>query len=241
MAQFPSSLGQTGKLINDGKPTLAGFVGAMAEDADARKPGDAVTSFEPDTPVMLSTGVTPTKAQLAALENLPGLLESVTWPDSRRQLSTAEKESLLALLDAVKDAKDLVEAAEGSLKPALFNELDVTAEKTGELAPGTETDKYGWYAFKGQVTAQGVEIAAERRVRRGSVSLSPEDILEATTLPGAELTHKDYLAVTRQVREVDENALFALIAKRPTLAAVFNQLVKRGAPSLSLYRVDKKG
>lgn len=176
--------------------------------------------------------VTVSPTDVVTLSRFATLAESAEWPTERRELTELEKNSLLHLLVAEKTLKALVERVEKSLKPAIFNHLDVQAERTGAANQATPRHKDGYYILDGEVTIEGLGYKATRETRAGTVSLTAEDLAQLEN--EGTITHDEFLKLTRQVRVVEEAHLMAQLADNPDLAQKIALATKQGSPTVAL-------
>lgn len=173
------------------------------------------------------------ESEVQALLDLPKVIEGVRLPTTPRVLEDAEKRDVIRLKDAADAAKKAAEKAILAAKVSFFNHADEIAVQRGEVDDSTPITSEGWYVVEdkhsGSVAGEGKKPV--REVKRGSVSLSAEDL--KALVDSGDLEHDDYLALTRQVRVVDESRLAEVLQRKPHLIEVVDKAVKVGAPQAS--------
>jgi hypothetical protein len=185
--------------------------------------------------------------QVDALEGLVEKLDSAKWPTVRRALRRSEVEDLNALFADLSEAEKLLKAVREAARTAALNHRDVVAEDKGLVSTDTPTDKDGHYLVKhpeldGLFDIHSQSEVITTKVTPPSVSVSAESVFahvdddHAFTGEGAQvaLTRGDYLAVTDQVRVVNEAKLLRRVADKPELAPLLAQTAVRKGGSLAI-------
>ena len=161
-------------------------------------------------------------------------LEPVTVVE-RRKLAPTE----LAWLDDERTHLDnlakYIEARKDAHRAMIFNHLDVELEEAieGTDLPVPEVDSKGHYIAAGSVvTPSGRKFT--RELRTEAPVLTAEALL-AVSEDGA-LSHDDYLAMTSQVRVLDEEKTMLLLRTKPQLVEAIARAAKPGKTSAAVYR-----
>jgi hypothetical protein len=170
-----------------------------------------------------------------AIEDFVALTGEVSWPAVRRELTATERDRLLAFYVKYQAASKAVERAKAAIRTTTFNHLDVQAEKAGVANPEeTPRDKDGHYLLPGEIAVEGQDFRMTREVTDPAVDLNADD-LKALVELGA-LPHETYLALTAQVRVVDEAKVMEAVRKDPQLLTTLShatRVVRRGSGSLN--------
>lgn len=189
----------------------------------------------PEVPARLPLPMQITDEQRKAIARLPKVFGSVV-PIERRALTPDEVEALIeerATLDAVsKLAKTRIESG---IRVAVYNHFDVQAEEA-EIPDGTVRDKDGHYILAGEERSPKMGKKFTREPRQGSPTLNEatlESLIESDEFP--DFTRADYLAMTTQVRVIDENKVMIALKKNPALLQVIAKATDPGLPSASFY------
>lgn len=176
-----------------------------------------------------------TDTETKALAVFAKQVGSLTVPGTRRSMTTAELTNATSFLATSKVvAKVAKRALEDTLRPAFMTHFDLAAERAGKVTEETRRDKDGYYVLADTESAkvEGEKHYAARSASEGSVSIS-EAKLKALVEAG-KLTHAQYLAVTKPVRVIDEDAVLKAAQKNPELVAVFAEASTLSTPSVSL-------
>lgn len=174
------------------------------------------------------------------LTALPGLLASVELPDSRRELTTAEREEILDAVVQIKEAAKGLDNSLAELKTAAFNHFDAVALSSRRIDPLVPQTKEGWFVLedKESFDVEGQTQTLTREVRNGSVAMTEQDI--ASLEAEGSIDHVTYLRWTKQIRVVDEDAIMVDLKKSPDLIGTIAKAAKVGSASAALY-VRKAG
>jgi hypothetical protein len=151
------------------------------------------------------------------LKTLVNTLEGLVPPERRRELSAGEKEDFTVALEDVNEVKKAVTVAEDKIKLVFQNHADVVAITTGQVTPATPTNKEGFYVLEDK-NSMAVKGLSKKVIR---TTVEPDPVLTDEGLQTLErqglISHQEYLAATRQTREVDETGVWKLIEDRPGL------------------------
>jgi hypothetical protein len=151
------------------------------------------------------------------LRTLAQKLADLVPPERRRELTTGEKEDFTLALEEANDVKKAVTVAEDKIKQVFQNHADVHAITNGQVDTATATNKEGFYVLEDK-TSMAVRGLSKKVIRS---TVEPDPVLTDEGLQTLErqglISHKEYLAATRQTREVDETGVWKLIEDRPGL------------------------
>lgn len=133
-------------------------------------------------------------------------------------------------------------ARRDAIKETIRHHMDLTAIAEGKAGPETERDAHGHLvvARKGapeEVVIPGTGRKYVRTYRSGSVEIDVAK-LKQMALDG-DIDHKDYLAMTKQVRVFDEAKALEAMSKKPHLLRAFQKVIKRGRPGTALSMKKK--
>lgn len=201
--------------------TLRGFVLGMQ---DAERPTEVVKYATPK-PVEVSD------EQRLALSRLAELVSAIEWPDSRKQLTDEQRKQFGDAVVAAKAVAGLAKKVEEGLRTALFNDLDLVQDAAGTVPANAARDKDGHYLTEGE------GIGWKRGVTPATPSLDAKEL--AGLVEGGQLTHKEYLGMTTQIRIADPGKVLAYIRKNPTKFGMLRKalgVAKRGSVSLNLAK-----
>jgi hypothetical protein len=196
---------------------------------DERADAAPNTTPKPAKPFVL------TAEEESAIEDFVAQTNEVSWPAARRELSATERDRLLSFYVTYQTASKAVERAKAAIRTTFFNHLDVQAEKAGLANPEeTPRDKAGHYLLPGDLAIEGHDYRMTREVSEPTVDLNADD-LKALVDMGA-LPHETYLALTTQVRVVDEAKVMEAVRKDNTLLATLShatRVTRAGSVSLN--------
>lgn len=192
----------------------------------------------------------------AAMRDLAAYFSSVDL-DQRRTLSVEEL-SLLGKEEAMILAivTPLAKRAK-AIREIVHVHMDVDAEEQGvavpkavlgpngeTIVPATPRDQHGHYLLAKPQDAHVVGVPNsnqewQQQFGQGAPVVNYSE-LEAMVDSG-EIDNADYLAMTRQVRVIDESKVWEFIRKNKVRGLkILAKLVTKPAPSASMYRRDKK-
>lgn len=163
----------------------------------------------------------PDEAEQAVLR-LPSILRDLrdSLPSEWRQLTEDELyEIVVAYIDLTTTYK-AVDAARRNLKKAIFNHFDAKALQDGRIRTDTPRTGEGWAVLPDDVSGvvDGLDQKVVREVSGGKPTVTEESLKRAIATPGSGLTHEDYLAMTRQTREIDQDRVMRWIRDNPRRA-----------------------
>lgn len=190
----------------------------------------AEVDWRPERPVPV---LELTEAEQDAITALLQVIEDVRLPSSARKMEPKEISDVVRLKAAAEKAGKAVEKATLAAKVAFFNHADEVATEKGQVDDTTPITKEGWFVIEDKISGAvpGEGQKPVREVRSGSVTLAAEDL--KALVDSGDLDHADYLALTRQVRVLDEARLHEVIDRKPHLAEVIDKAVKVGSPQAS--------
>jgi hypothetical protein len=224
--------------VKDAKPwTVADLADILAGPA-RELPGDAPFPAPP-TPVKF------TDALRGALRSLPTVFGKVT-PTERRKLEAAEITSLTNEINAIDEVAAQLAARRKAIQEAVRTHQDFKAEDQGltprcnRIADGVAKGHY-LIADPGdpyETAVDGYADAWQQRYVKGKTSQS-QDLLDALAAEG-KITRQEYLACTRETRNLDEDKIKVLIRKNPQRGLeILAAITTRSAPGASLYAPKK--
>lgn len=180
-----------------------------------------------------------TAEEEGAIENFVAFANEVSWPAVRRELTATERDRLLAFYGEYQAASKAVERAKEAIRTTFFNHVDVQAEKAGIAKPDeTARDKAGHYLLPGEIVVEGQDFRMTREVKDSTVDLNVDDLKALVEL--GVLPHKTYLALTTQVRMVDEDKVMESVRKDPELLHTLShatRVICQGSGSLNQRKV----
>jgi hypothetical protein len=204
---------------------------------------DANADTLPEVKIPVAKKVELSDTEKAALTTLAAQLGAVVWPSDRRKMTTPELRSLLTLLETTKSLKSLVERLEKNEKIVFFNHFDVLAEtrKEGVKASPHTTPRHkdGFYAIpdsEGGVV-EDLAVKATREVSASSVAISIEKLFDMVA--EGRITKATFLRLTKQVRVIDEDAVFAEIRSDHSILPILKDatvITRAGNVSLNLRK-----
>lgn len=170
-----------------------------------------------------------------AVKRIVDKLELLDLPNSRRQLSPQEMHDVVATFITLDEAIKGLGVSKEQFKAALFNHFDQVAVQEGKITQDTRLTKEGWAIVEDKVSAAvpGLDKKATREVRGGTPSLTAEALAELVA--AEEISHEDYLAMTRQTRVAEEAQVLEWLRKNPGKAATLAKAVTTTTPSAGLY------
>ena len=178
-----------------------------------------------------------TEEQRTAIRRLPEVYGKIN-PMGRRALTAPETSSLLDERDTLKKVEAMVTARVADITLIAHNHLDAKIDESVPQGKRPPMDAKGHYIVEGRLGVPEVAEEFSREVSEGSASLS-ESSLKALVDSG-DLTAKQYLAMTSQVRVIDEAKIMIALRKDPTLIRAIAKATKPGKKSVSMYVRKKK-
>jgi len=174
-----------------------------------------------------------------AIEKVAGLLAALELPKHRRMLTTPELEEVTRTYEALQTALKGLDRARNQIKAAAFNHFDAVAEHDGKITDETQFTKEGWAIVDDRESAavEGLRKILTREVSGGKVQL-PLEALRAL-VEDEKLGQEDFLALTRQIRVVDEDRVMAWLSKNADRADVLAEATEIGKSSASFWLRDR--
>lgn len=172
---------------------------------------------EKETPLPKSPAVSAEVGVI--LRGLPGTLAGIGLPTTRRELSVEERTELTQVFEELQEALSGLKVSETQFKTAFQQHFDAHARAEGLIGPTTLRNKDGFAILRDDESA-AVEGLDKKVVRQTTIPtpVLTNDALQLLEEAGI-LTHAEYLAATRPVREVREEGVLALVRERPELIA----------------------
>lgn len=179
-----------------------------------------------------------TEAQRKAIARMPEVYGKVV-PTERRMLEPTEVVALLDERTTLDEVKKTADARLKDITVIAHNHLDVQIEnQPEEIRAGLLTDEAGHFIVAGKISVPDADVEFSRETRQSSATL-PLEALEALETAG-DIDHKTFLALTSQVRVVDEVKVMAAIKKDPSLLAKIAKATQPGKKGTSMYVRPKK-
>lgn len=170
--------------------------------------------------------------EAAAISHLPEQFGSVQ-PDTLRALTPSEIDSLLAERRTVDTVAKLVTRRKTDIAAIVKAHHNATLDAQGESGP---TAKDGTYAVPARYAGEDDEQVFSVEPRSGGVNVDLDALLiDADDPEVADLSHDDYLALTRPVRVLDPDKAAKLVRERPELLGVLSRYAVKGEPVVSVY------
>lgn len=174
-----------------------------------------------------------TDKQREAIERMPKVYGQVV-PTERRALTEQEISTLLNERTTLDEVKKAAEARLKDITLIAHNHLDVEVDALPKKErSGFLLDKDGHYIVAGRFSTEDTDVEFSRETRENAPSL-PLSALESLEQAG-QIDHKTFLAMTSQVRVVDEAKVMAAIKKDPTLLAKVASVTIPGTKGTSMY------
>lgn len=218
-------------LANGQIVTLADLKKALAKPAE-----------RPAPPVVTPLPAMITLAEREALERLP-IIFGMVVPTEKRALAPNELTNLLVERQTLDVVEKMAAKRKGDIRTTVVNHFDTLAKEAG-VGEDTWTDAEGHVLKAAHANVPGTKQCFSWEVRPGSGGdISDQALRDLAADPTSSFTHEDYLAMTSQVRVVDEPKFLLHLRKHPELAAEIAKAVSlAGAPVGSFYvRAEKKG
>lgn len=174
-----------------------------------------------------------------AIEKVAGLLAALELPKHRRIMTTPELEAVTRTYEALQTAQKGLDRARNQIKAAAFNHFDAVAAHDGKITDETKLTKEGWAVLpdKESAVVEGLRKVMTREVSGGKVTL-PLDALRDLVEDGA-LEQADFLALTKQIRVVDEDRVMTWLRKNADRADVLAEATEIGNGSASFWLRDR--
>lgn len=187
----------------------------------------------PSAPAKTPLPAVITEEQRQALERFTEVFGSVV-PTERRALTPDESALLGQERDTVDTVLKMAEARKESIKVTVANHLDVLLEEQGVPKDATKDANGHYVVAQKEPAADG--FVWSREVRQGSSNLDPATLKALVDDPDfPEFTHQDYLAMTEQVRVIEENRFMLHLKKNPQLLRAIQQATKSTPSTAAIY------
>ena len=213
--------------INAGSLSMSDLLKALAPHA--------VAEGKPSTPTPAAAVISDDERK--ALAKVVEVFGQVC-PTEKRALLSTEVDALIEekqCLDTVK--KMATNRLSDGIRTIVFNHFDTEVEaEEGFDADEAERDKTGFLLTNAEARGTGnTGKRFTREVSEGAPTLDVEGLKALAEDPEfEEFTHKDFLAMTRQVRVVDEHRVMEVLKKKPTLVTAIARATKPGKKTVSL-------
>jgi hypothetical protein len=171
-----------------------------------------------------------TSEQRAALERLAEVFGSVE-PTERRALEPTEIRSLIEERLTLDEIEKMASGRKDSIKRSVHNHLDVVAEREGSTANASRHVE-GHYILGGKTGGHGASKQFVREVREQKPKFVASNLTRL--VDEGVLDRADYLAMTTQVRVVDEHKIMLLLKKRPDLLSVLVKATEPGSTTAAI-------
>jgi hypothetical protein len=182
--------------------------------------------FEVATGPPLPAVISP--AQRDALHRLELIYGSVC-PAEVRELTTDELDQLMDERLTIDEIATLVESRKSDIRTIVLNHVD--AENADDEATPRDKEGHILKASKTQPTQQKKVFSWEVSNRGGTIDVAALKELDES----GELAHEDYLAMTEQIRVVNEGRVLELLKKKPELLDTLAKAVSKTSQVGSLY------
>ncbi len=176
-----------------------------------------------------------TQEQRVAVERVPEVFGQVI-PVERRELTSAEVNSLIEEKETLDELKKMADSRMGNIRITVHNHMDIEAEKADLIDDESLRSDQGYYILGGKL--RGTSDAPKqwsREVRQTSPSLDTASLRALEDDPDVDFDHDDFLAMTTQIRMVDEHKVMMALKKNPQLVMALHAAVQPGSKSASLY------
>jgi hypothetical protein len=211
--------------LKDGK-SLAEVLRTLVDD----EPVESAQPF-PDVP----RRQTLTDQVKVALKGLPSFFGSVQ-PTVRRALKPAEVSNLYDEDTLLKIIETAAKKRRDSIKEAIRNHLDVTAEDDGLADPySSPRDAHGHYVLGAPEKPETVAIPESDHVwaREYRTPKITAELLEKLVVED-KITRETYLAFTSPTRVLDEDKVFKAVHKDPSLLEALAEAAHAARPGSAL-------
>ncbi len=165
------------------------------------------------------------EAVQGAIDKMPQVFGKLQMTEPRK-LNDAEIGVLVDEMDSIKVIKKTMADREKSLREYALAHGDQIAPKDSPL------DSAGHKVWKGEVASEDGSATIKYTARAGSPSFSHDKLQEL--VKAGELTHKEYLGMTTQVRVMDEIKILTAVTKNPRLKPIVAKAIETGTPSVSV-------
>lgn len=218
--------------LTDVRAALAKVKTTVTDVLNAAKPQKDLVALA-ETPIPRSAALNEDAEE--AVARVAKLLSELDLPDRRRMLTTAELETLTRTYVEWDKASKGLAASREQIKAAIFNHFDAVAAHDGLIDLDTQHTKEGWAIVEDKTSAvvPGLDVKLTREVAGGKTELDVDrlrDLVEDEVIEQA-----DFLALTRQIRVVDEARALEWLRKNPERAHLLLEGTRTGSARASLY------
>lgn len=216
--------------------------GQIVSLADLKK-AMAKPAVRPEPPEKTPLPAVITDDERAALALLPLVFGQVN-PDTKRKLTEPELTKIFEERQTLDTVEKMTASRKADIRTAVVNHLDEVSREAG-LGEDTWFDSEGHVLKTAHVNIPGSKKCFSWEVREGNPSglaISESSLRDLSLNPEIPFSHEDYLAVTSQVRVIDENKFILHLRKHPELLPeIAKAVTPAGAPVGSFYvRAAKK-
>jgi hypothetical protein len=218
--------------LNGVRAALSKVRATVADVLQAAKPEKDLVQLA-ETPIPQNAALNEDAEE--AVSQVAKLLAELELPDRRRMLTQAELETLTRTYVFWDKASKGLDRSREQIKAAIFNHFDAIAAHDGKIDVDTQHTKEGWaiVADKESAVVPGLDVKLTREVSGGKTELDLDrlrDLVEDEIL-----SNEDFLAMTRQIRVVDEGRALEWLRKNPVRAHLLLEGTKTGSARASLY------
>lgn len=189
--------------INSGSVSLADLLKALSPKQQSAP-----------VPAVLPKPAEIAEKERAAMARVPDVFGQVV-PTERRALEPVEVKALVIEKQTLDEVKKMAARRLDDIVITVHNHLDVEIEEALEEANRPLRDEKGHYVSAGQAPAPGEDQQFTREVKNYAASLSLESLKLRENL--GLLSHEDFLAMTTQIRVIDEAKIMQVLRKKPEL------------------------
>jgi hypothetical protein len=159
--------------------------------------------------------------------------EKFAFPAEPRVLTDAEAREAISIYRDIKQASAALANFEAAFKATFHNSLDVALVAAGE-DKGVPQNGDGHYVARGEIAPAGIEVMIRRETSGGAAAaLTLADLADMEAK--GDITHKEYLAMTREVpRVLVPDAIMAHVRKAPEFTKVLKRYARLTTPTASI-------
>lgn len=197
---------------------------------------------EPEEPAEPRNTVAVKKEALEALDRLSGLLQTIEFPDERRELSLKELKEYEDLASNSKEAQKALADAVEAVKKAFFGHLDTRLLQDNDEADLPRDEENGWFLVEGEQEIPGTGKRLKRELAESQPQISAS-ALKALWESG-KISRADYYGMTvhQPARAFDGDRFLAYLKKKPSLIPKLADIIVPGKMTARFWvRPVKKG
>jgi hypothetical protein len=218
--------------LNGVRAALSKVKATVTDVLNAARPEKDLVALA-ETPIPRSAALNEEAEE--AVSRVGKLLAELDLPDRRRMLTATELETLTRTYVEWDKASKGLTASREQIKAAIFNHFDAVAAHDGKIDLDTQHTKEGWAIVEDKTSAvvPGLDVKLTREVAGGKTELDIDrlrDLVEDEVI-----TQEDFLALTRQIRVVDEARALEWLRKNPGRAHLLLEGTRTGSARASLY------